>query len=680
MRKFYITFLILFYFLLWLTIVNALSGIQKWAILNRFQEKQYDLLFESDLSNFSSEYSDIFSISKKIDLYGSMWWDIENDKKEAQEKKQELVDKIWSLEKSILTIDRDVEKTAERIKQINLDIIQIGKEIDNNSRTIEILKKKIQKNREILLEYLVYIYKKWNTSYSWTEIDNIKSILLNQENIWDLINDLYFKWLIQVTWKKLIDNHRKYISELYLKKVSFEKQEKTFKSLRKQWIIEQKVLKDKKKFKERLLESSKWKQEFYKQYVDKKIKLENEIRLKTLKEKIKLKTIRSKILEKYNCNYVDISKNTAEVRAMKLSSNKCYSINKMIYSESQLTDDSTKIENNNIFSWPVNPYMWISSYFLDPEYKKDFWADHNAIDIKTSQWTAIEAPMDWYVVYLKKPDSQDYAYIALKHYNWYLTVYWHVSEILVDEFEYVEKWQVFARSWWEYWTNWAWFLTTWPHLHFEVFKDKEYIDPLLLMDLTYMKFQKIPENYKIKYYVDFEKKRWYSYKTKSSNSLVFQLEWENEIERQQYLISKYAVWTFNNWQMWIDESLDWGIDPSLVMCIGLAESTLWKNLSTPYNIWNVWNNDRWDRRWYDNAEDWVYAIVYTLNNKYFKDVNSLASLSWAWRKLLNLSWCSEKWNYCYATDTNHWHSNVIKCLAHLKWAYVPDTYNFRLLK
>jgi hypothetical protein len=42
-----------------------------------------------------------------------------------------------------------------------------------------------------------------------------------------------------------------------LKKVSLEKQEQDLKTLRKQEIIEQKILQDKKKFKEELLKESK---------------------------------------------------------------------------------------------------------------------------------------------------------------------------------------------------------------------------------------------------------------------------------------------------------------------------------------------------------------------------------------------------------------------------------------
>ena len=237
-------------------IVNALSNEQKWAILENFQERQYDLLFESDLWSFSSEYSDIFSISQKIDIYTSMSSDIESDKKLAEEKKEQLLTTISSLEDSIELLDKDIDKTAKKIEQINLDVIKTNTEIETNTKTIEILKKKIEENTEILLEYLVYIYKKSNTAYEWSEIDNLKSILLNEEPVWDLINDLYFKWIIQITWKKLIDNHRQYVWELYLKKVALEKQEQNLKNLRKQWVIEQKILQDKKDFKEKILQSS----------------------------------------------------------------------------------------------------------------------------------------------------------------------------------------------------------------------------------------------------------------------------------------------------------------------------------------------------------------------------------------------------------------------------------------
>lgn len=331
-------------------------------------------------------------------------------------------------------------------------------------------------------------------------------------------------------------------------------------------------------------------------------------------------------------------------------------------------------------SWPVDPARWISAYYKDPSYRKALWADHFAIDIRTPQWTDLKAPMSWYVIYINPPTTKDYSFLALKHAWWYTTVFWHLSEVKVKQFQYVEKWEIIWKTGWEYWTNWAWFLSTWPHLHFEVFKNKEYIDPLDVLDLSYLKYDSLPLNppkYKLKYLIDFKNRRWFDYS--NAKWKTFLLKWENEIERQKYLLSKYAWANFKDHQTWVDQALLWNIDPSVVMCIWLAESWLWRNLTTTFNIWNVWNNDRWDRVWFWNAKQWIYAIVKTLNNKYFKNVNRLDMLSWAWRIAWNLPECSSS-SPCYATDRKYWHPNVLSCLSHLKWRIVEDNYNFRIIK
>ncbi len=650
-----------------LTWVHALSESQKGAILENFKKKQFDLLFESDLWEFSSEYSEIFDISKKVDIYESIGNKVEKDREDGMSKNEILLNKITSLKESIRQLDTDISNTLIKVGNINKNVIQTKKEIKENEIIISDLKVKIVENREILLEYLIYLYKKWNTIYDDTEVDNIKSILLNDENISDLINDLYYKWIIQIAWKKMLDNHRKNIADLYLTKVKLEKQEKDLKYLRKMWIIEKKILNDKKIFKERILKLSKWQQSYYSEYVSNKLKVEKKLQLKAFKEKVKFNSIRNKILKKYNCKFVDISKNTVESRAL---SWKCLDINKMIYSESKL--EKTKIDGFNFFDWPVNPINWISRYFHDPQYKKEFNSEHEAIDIVVNQWTSIKAPADWYVVFIKEPKTEDYAYVALKHYDWYMTIYGHVSDILVEEFDYVKKWDIFAQTWWEFGTFWAWYLSSWPHLHFEVFKDKEYVDPFTVLDLSYMKYTKIPSKYKFKYYTDYKERKWYEFKNRSDNSRVFKLEWSNEIERQKYLINKYAIGTFRNWQMWIDESLDANIDPSFVMCIALAETTLWKYLKTPYNIWNVWNTDSWATKTFPNARSWLYWMVKTLNNRYLGQYNEIRLLSRYWNK--------DPKKPIYASSPDNWHNNIIKCMSHLKWTYVPDNYNFRIMK
>ncbi len=658
----------------------SLTKEQKWKALESFTKKQYDLLFESELW-INSKYSDIFSISRKVNIFDNLSHSAKSERLRAQRRVINTVNKISNLEDAIKMINLDIAKSMSEIKQANIDIVQTRKRIKKNSKTIEIIKEKIKSNTEILLEYIDYLYKKWNLAYNDWEIDNIKSILLNGQDISDMLNDLYFNSLVQIVWKKLIDKQKAYISELYIEKLNLEKEKNKLSLLRKQLIINQKNLSDKKKFKETLLEATKWKQKEYEKYLDKKLDIENNIRKIAVKEKIKLANIKNEILKKYNCKFVDLAKNSSEVRALKKNSPKCYDINKMIYSESKLNREG-KISSSHqkvVLDWPVSPHRWITSFYHDDWYKKEFWVDHNAIDIRVAQGTPIKAPMDWYVIFVQKPVSEDYSFVAIKHYDWYITVYWHLSEVLVSEYDYIKKWEIFAKTGWEFWTKWAGYITSWAHLHFETFKDKEYVDPLNLLDLSYLDYNNLPKKYRLKYLFDFKWRKGYEYKDVNSNTKVFRLEWKTEIERQKFLLSKYANPAFSNWQTWLDESLIWNIDPSLTMCIWLAESGLWTNLTTRYNIWNVWNNDRWDRASYSSAREWISAIVYTLNNRFHKNTNRLDMLSWAWRKLSNLPSCKDKWEYCYATDVNHWHGNVVKCLSHLKWYLVEDDYDFRII-
>ena len=654
---------ILFFFIFYW--VNALSVKQKWLILNNYKEKQYDLLFENDYWIINPEDSKIFNISKKINLFWDIKEWIKEDREKLEDKNNNNMSNIKSLEKSIEILAKEILNSTKSVNNINWKVINTKNEISSNKEIVKLLKNKVDKNKEILLKYLIYIYKKWNNAYKWEWIDNIKSILLNKGNISDLINDLYFKWLIEITWKKLIDKHKEYIQELYIKKLELEKQDVELRELRKQMVIERKVLSEKKKFKDKILTISKWKQALYEKYITNKIKVERSLQLRIIKEKLRFKNVKDKLLENYNCNFKSWKDGKLELDEL---SKDCINLNKVIYWESQIKWES-KTTTWNYFSWPVVPYFWISSYFRDNSYKKMFWSNHDAIDIISNQSTLIKAPADWYIVHIQPADSYDYSFVAIKHSDWYLTVYWHVSEILVEEYDYVEKWQVFAKTWWKNWTVWVWVLSTWPHLHFEVYKNWNNVDPLDVLNLSYLKYNDLSEKYIYKYYNDFKERLWYDYLESSERWKIFKLNWSTEIERQKSLISQYAIWQFNNHEIWIEESLDWNIDPTFVMCIWLAETWLWRYLKTAYNIWNVWNTDSWSTYNFWNARSWIYAIIKTLNNKYLWSYNEIRELSRYWNK---------KWEI-YASSPDYWHNNIIKCMSNIKWVYVPDNYNFRLL-
>jgi murein DD-endopeptidase MepM/ murein hydrolase activator NlpD len=511
----------------------------------------------------------------------------------------------------------------------------------------------------------VYIYKKWESVTSWDDIDNLKTILLSGEKIDELVNDLYFKSIIQVTGQQLIDKHRKYISTLYVKKLELQTLEDDLKILRKKWILEKNVLDDKRASKQRLLDITKWQEELYQKYISEKLEVERDVKIKELREQIKLNNTKKKLLEKYNCEFVDIIWDAAKFEAL---SQQCQDINKIIYAESRLTWVDLW---NNPLEWPVAPYLWISSFYRDEEYKEQFGADHDAIDVVVPQWTEIKAPMDGYVIYLQPPINTGYSYVALKHSDSLVTLYGHISSTDVQRYDFIKKWEVFALSGGEYWTNGAWILTTWPHLHFVVYENEEYSDPLEYLNISYIAYNKLPEKYNYKYLSDFKIRKWYEYTgRKTSWSNVFQIVGETEIERQKYLLDTYAVGDFREWDIWVEESVAENIDPTFVMCIGLAETTLWKYLKTPYNIGNVGNTDSGSTYSFSSAREGIHWMAITFNNKYLSQYSEIDELSRYWNK--------DESKPIYASSDFNWHNNIMKCMSHVKWHYVPDNYRFRI--
>lgn len=95
----------------------------------------------------------------------------------------ETVKKILSLKEQIALLDTQMEESTNTIAKTNTEIISIKKEVEGIKNTISLLRNKILENRNILLGYLNYLYKKKNTLLLDGEIDNVKSILLNSEDI-----------------------------------------------------------------------------------------------------------------------------------------------------------------------------------------------------------------------------------------------------------------------------------------------------------------------------------------------------------------------------------------------------------------------------------------------------------------------------------------------------------------
>jgi murein DD-endopeptidase MepM/ murein hydrolase activator NlpD len=127
--------------------------------------------------------------------------------------------------------------------------------------------------------------------------------------------------------------------------------------------------------------------------------------------------------------------------------------------------------------WPISARK-VSATFRDPDYLAHFKIPHNAIDIPTPQGTPIKAPADAYVLKVKFDGGPGYSYLMLDHGNGMVTVYGHVSGVAVTTGQFVPVGTVIGYSGATPGTTGAGWLTTGPHLHFEVWLNGEARNPL----------------------------------------------------------------------------------------------------------------------------------------------------------------------------------------------------------
>ena len=330
-------------------------------------------------------------------------------------------------------------------------------------------------------------------------------------------------------------------------------------------------------------------------------------------------------------------------------------IKTMLNSPDSSDDDAAPI------AWPIYPIEHITHYFNDANFEKTNWFKHQAIQIQATQWTPVYAARDWVVYYVS--NSIDWiSWILIIHKDGYVTLYEYMNQIIVNPWEIVQRGQIIGYSGWEPGTMWAWFASEWENLTFWVYKDGVAIDPLTILDLSVVTDREntLPEDYRIKYLND-------QLVRPIDVSDLKIIEWKTVDERAQRLLNGYGVGVYKELDFW-NSVVDWtNIDRDVVICIWVAESTLGKYLTTSNNIWNVGNNDRWDRVAYDTPYAWARLIPLTLNNQHLWKYHTINQLS----RYGNPDW------KIYASSPINWQTNVMKCLSKIKWYTVPEDFPFR---
>ncbi|MBU1092258.1 peptidoglycan DD-metalloendopeptidase family protein [Patescibacteria group bacterium] len=130
-----------------------------------------------------------------------------------------------------------------------------------------------------------------------------------------------------------------------------------------------------------------------------------------------------------------------------------------------------------VLYWPIASRR-ITATFHDADYARTFGLTHNAIDIATPQGTPVKAPYDGTVTKIKDGGARGLSYLIINHTNGLATVYMHLSGFAVSTGAFVARGQVIGYSGGTPGTPGAGWLTTGPHLHFEVWYQDQARNPL----------------------------------------------------------------------------------------------------------------------------------------------------------------------------------------------------------
>ena len=312
-------------------------------------------------------------------------------------------------------------------------------------------------------------------------------------------------------------------------------------------------------------------------------------------------------------------------------------------------------------AWPAYPVSQISTIFKDADFEKENGFKNLSVEMSVDQGTPVYAMRDG-VVYSVHQGTDQVAWVLIVHTDGYVSSYSYLSSIAVEPGELVKRGQFIGRSGGEPGTAGAGFRSEGANLTFYLFKDGTAIDPLTVLDLSVVmdKDKVLPEEYKLKYFND-------QYERPIDITKVSVLKGGTAEERTQRFLNSYAVGSYRNVDFWDQVVAGTNIDRDMVICIGFAESSLGKFLSTNNNIGNVGNNDRGDRIAYNNPFNWARLIALTLNNQYLGDYHTIKQLS---------RYGNED-GKIYASSPINWQSNVQKCLSKIKGFYVPEDYPFR---
>lgn len=380
---------------------------------------------------------------------------------------------IKNLESQMENLDRLIAKNKEKIFVTELQIAQYENAIAGLKEDIEVREIELNKNVKSLDKLLLNYYLQTNTFFgAGSNAPSLLAMLSAEESTGEILKENEYLFFLQDASQTLVQ--RILADELALgdKQSELENKKERLSDLREMLMREKDNLLASQNSRKRLLAETQGRQIIYETLLE-----------LSKKEVAQVAGQIERLRENYTFfqQKLDELKKNPEAAGLNL---KAFEI-----------DSSQLLKNaSQVLAWPVSPALGISAFYHDSAYQKALGIQHNAIDIRTAQGSKVKAAADG-VVSKVADNGFTYSYIIIAHPDKMLTLYGHMSEMLVEEGEIVKQGQVIGLSGGIPGTRGAGWLTTGAHLHFEVFKNWRQVDPLEYLPLEFVPIISLPEKY-----------------------------------------------------------------------------------------------------------------------------------------------------------------------------------------
>lgn len=435
---------------------------------------------------FTDEGADVlmkYKVEEELKYAKTNLRQVQTDITDTEYHLSKIIETKADLEFQLKNLDSAIADTESRLSSVISSSVQNENELQLLSEKIEISEIAFEYQKQLVKDYIELYYKEYvNLFPPSSDEDYVLRLLLSEKSVGDNLKNLEYVSLLNETAYHILDRLDEISFDLETQKLEYQDKNLVLKDLLASVAKEKKNLEEQKTAKKSFLASTQGQEEIYSQLLEQS-KIEQNDAIETVKVfNIALKEINrdiettgsfdpAKYEDLLGLNFLSIS-----------DFRKNYILN-----GSQVA-----------FDWPVDPFKGLSAYFRDPGYSGVFGVRHNAIDIPAYQGSLVRSAADG-VVFKVKDNGYGYNYIIVAHADGFSTVYGHISKILVSPGEVVSMGSILGLSGGMPGTKGAGYMTTGPHLHFEMLKDGEYVDPLFyvpLYVLTDAQMEWLPDNYK----------------------------------------------------------------------------------------------------------------------------------------------------------------------------------------